>query len=339
MPPLDTTTFSGPQGLVSISSAPAPRRFNTSGRPRRHPLAEEAHRHTVDWAWDQGLVEPWSELFHRFCGAHFGAVAARLFPTVTAPQLDLAADLLTWLFFYGESLDDNIATHPVLYAEAIETERHFVKVLTGATLPDRTAPLSRSLGDLRRRLLREAGCAGSFDRFARGVERHLQGRRWQRLLGEGGQTPGLTTYRRLRLMAGTAAPLAELAVLFVGGPEGGAHVGSSLEHLKVLAANSANWAEELALEEPALGETSEASTAVNLVQVLRHEHDCPLAEAREKAMAMCDRELQRFTELASYLACATIADPGVLSFVRALESMVRGHFDGALGEESVLTVH
>jgi 5-epi-alpha-selinene synthase len=326
-----------PGAIVCATPGPRPvharRRpptVNRRSRPRlRCPLApainphvEIAHRHTLAWTVDLGLVEAGSAKLERLAAARFAWLAARAYPTLDAEPLALVSDWLTFLFFYDDLCDTDEATDPARARELQALEDRLVELGHGAPARDDDTPLARSLADIRGRAA--AGGEAWLERLGRHFHEYLEGCRWERLIRIEGRVPSLATYTKLRRLICGAFPCFDFAGMYVDGTSTTFADHVLVQQLEVMANNYLGWVNDVL----GLDKDLREGTTSNLVIVLVHQYGLDTDEALDRAIELCNSELEAFLALERQLGLLVHAD--CRAYVAALAAWMRGQLDWSL---------
>ena len=313
-----------PQGLVldfePMSGRPGRARLTCPLEPAIHGEVEAAHRHTLSWAVELGLVHPSGTKFARFDGARFTWLAARAYPTVTLTQLELISDWITFLFFYDDMCDTQEAAEADYLDRLVAAENRLIEIGHGAAVEAGDTPLDRALADIRQRTAALAGEAWLL-RLAAHIQEYIEGVRWERILRLQSRVPSLATYSKLRLLISAVFPCFDFAGLCIDGRRTDFAANVHVQQLEVMANNYICWVNDIYGVDK---ELSEATTS-NLVIVLANEYDLSWGEALDRAIEMCNAELAAFLELEA--ALGQLSDTDCRSYVAALKAWMRGNLD------------
>jgi 5-epi-alpha-selinene synthase len=309
-------------------------RHSPEGRPRLvcsippaiNPHLEHAQQHSLQWVVELGLVHAQGEKFDRFVAARFPWLAARAYPEVEADQLAVITDWITFVFFFDDMCDTQAAIDPDYMVKLVAREDRLIALARGAQPSEADSPLDRALVDILRRV-GEIGSPFWQQRLAAHIQEYLEGCRWERLIRMQGRIPRLATYSKLRLLVSAVFPCFDFAGLCIDAEARGVGRGTSfldnvyVEQLEVMANNHICWVNDIYGLDKELGE----QTTSNLVVVLASQHDLTWDQALDRAIDMCNSELEAFAELAQQLE--QLGDPDCRAYVRALESWMRGNLD------------
>lgn len=305
-------------------------RYSPEGRPRLecsivpaiNPNLERAQEHTLRWVVELGLVHAQGEKFDRFVAARFAWLAARAYPQVDADQLAVITEWITFIFFFDDMCDTQAAIDPDYLVKLVAHEDRLIALARGASPCESDSPLDRALVDI---LGRVGEWASPFwqQRLAAHIQEYLEGCRWERLIRMQGRIPRLATYSKLRLLVSAVFPCFDFAgvCIDVDGRRTAFVDNVYVEQLEVMANNHICWVNDIYGLDKELGE----QTTSNLVVVLASQFDLTWDQALDRAIDMCNSELEAFAELAQQLV--QLGDPDCQAYVRALESWMRGNLD------------
>jgi 5-epi-alpha-selinene synthase len=281
---------------------------------------ERACRHTLGWAVDLGLVEAEGRAFERFCKARFTWLAARAYPSVEAEQLELISDWITFLFFYDDMCDTQEATDPDYLDKLMVAEQRLIEIGFGAPAQAEDTPLDLALVDIRERAAAIAG-PGWLERLGGHIREYIEGVRWERVIRLQRQVPSLATYSRLRLLISAVFPCFDFAGMCIDGGQTDFANNVLVEQLEVMATNYICWVNDIYGVDKEIAE----DTTSNIVIVLAHEFDLDWDAALDRAIEMCNSELDAFINLERQLSL--LAEPSCRAYVDALRSWMRGNLD------------
>jgi 5-epi-alpha-selinene synthase len=305
-------------------------RQSPEGRPRLecniasaiNPNLEQAQAHALHWVVELGLVHAQGEKFDRFVAARFPWLAARAYPDVDAEQLAVITDWITFVFFFDDMCDTQAAIDPDYAVKLVAREDRLIALARGAEPRDDDSPLDRALVDVLRRV-GERSSPFWQQRLSAHIQEYLEGCRWERLIRMQGRVPRLATYSKLRLLVSAVFPCFDLAGLCIDVDRRRTAFVDNVyvQQLEVMANNHICWVNDIYGLDKELGE----QTTSNLVVVLASQHDLSWDQALDRAIDMCNSELEAFAELAQQLG--QLGDPDCQAYVRALESWMRGNLD------------
>lgn len=324
---------------VALSSPTAPTSGNrlvlgfepTEGRDTRPHLVceippaisahvESAHLHTLRWAIEIGLVHDEGPKFNRFRAARFTWLAARAYPTVSAKQLDLISDWITFLFFYDDMCDTQEATDPSYLDRLVTAEDRLIEIGHGAALRDGDTPLDCSLANIRDRAAAFADQAW-LERLGGHVQEYIEGCRWERIIRLQGQVPSMATYAKLRLLISAVFPCFDFAGMCIDGERRVVADNVLVQQLEVMANNYICWVNDIYGVDKEIGE----NTTSNLVIVLAHQFGLDWDTAIDRAIEMCNAELEAFLALERQMG--QLANRDCRSYIDALKAWMRGNLD------------
>jgi 5-epi-alpha-selinene synthase len=212
------------------------------------------------------------------------------------------------------------ATRPD-YLHALATvETRLIELGQGAVVRADDDRLARSLAHIRARAAESASHAW-LERLGRHIREYIEGCRWERLIRLEGEIPSLATYSKLRLLISAVFPCFDLAGIHVDGARTDFADHVLVKQLEVMANNYVSWVNDIY----GLGKEIEESTTSNLVIVIAHQFELDWDEALDRAIEMCNSELEAFVVLERQLDLLVSGD--CRAYVRALASWMRGNLD------------
>ena len=321
----DASLPASPSGLV-LRFDP---KHSPEGRPRLacsiasaiNPNLERTEAHVMRWVVELGLVRVQAtEKYARFVAARFPWLAARAYPEVDAEQLELITDWITFVFFFDDMCDTQASIDPDYMVKLVAREDRLIALARGDVLREGDTPLDHALVDILARVGRWASDAWR-QRLAGHITEYLEGCRWERLIRMQGRVPRLATYSKLRLLVSAVFPCFDLAGIGIDGRRLDFVRNVYVEQLEVMANNHICWVNDIyGLDK----EISEQTTS-NLVVVLADQYGLTWDQALDRAIEMCNSELEAFTELAAQLE--QLDDTDSRAYVRALQAWMRGNLD------------
>jgi 5-epi-alpha-selinene synthase len=288
--------------------------------PAINDHVEDAHAHTLGWAVEMGLVHPQGTKFDRFNAARFTWLAARSYPNVRREELELISDWITFLFFYDDMCDTQEATNSDYLERLVVAENRLIAIAHGAMLCDRDTPLDRALANIRARAIAFVDEAW-LDRLGAHIEEYIEGCRWERVIRLQGQVPSLATYSKLRLLISAVFPCFDFAGMCVDGTRTDFADNVLVQQLEVMANNYICWVNDIYGVDKEIGE----NTTSNLVIVLAHQFGLDWDQALDRAIEMCNAELEAFLSLERLLV--RVHDTDCHAYVAALKAWMRGNLD------------
>lgn len=283
-------------------------------------FVEEAHEHTLRWAVESGLVQDMGSKFERFRGARFTWLAARAYPTVTRGQLELISDWITFLFFYDDMCDTQESTEKDYLKKLVAAENRLIAIGHGAEIDDTDSPLNSALANIRDRVA-EQGADAWLGRLGYHIQEYIEGCRWERFIRMQGSIPSLATYSKLRLLISAVYPCFDFAGLCIDGSRTDFADNMLVQQLEIMANNYICWVNDIYGVDKEISE----STTSNLVIVLASEHDLSWEAALDRAIEMCNAELEAFMDLEQ--AIVALGDSESCTYIESLKSWMRGNLD------------
>ena len=288
--------------------------------PMINEQVEDADEHTVRWAVEMNLVAGEGRTFERFRKARFTSLAARAYPFVNLEHLKLISDWITFLFFYDDMCDTQEATDANYLSKLVAAEQRLIEIGHGG--PSRTgdSPLDLALADIIAR-------ASAFTverwqvRLGAHIQEYIEGVRWERIIRLQGQAPSLATYSKLRLLISAVFPCFDFAGMCIDGTRTDFADNILVQQLEVMANNYICWVNDIYGVDKEIGE----DTTSNIVIVLANEFGLSWDAALDRAIEMCNAELEAFNALEQQLEM--LAEPSSQAYVEGLKSWMRGNLD------------
>ncbi len=288
-------------------------------RSRLNPHVRAAHTHTLKWACRMGLVDVQGQMYGQFSQARFSWLAGRAYPNVDAGRLGLMSDWITFLFFYDDMCDTEEAIDGEYSSKLFAAEDRLIAIGLGASI-EGGSPLDRALADIRDRAA-SIGSSEWIARLGRHVHDYIEGVRWERMLRFKGRVPTLATYTKLRLLNSAVYPCLDFAGMCVNGLRMDFATNIHVQQLEVMANNHICWVNDIYGLDKELSE----HTTSNVIIVLTNEFGLSWGQAIDRAIVMCNAELDAFTELKESMI--DLENPNCRAYVEALESWMRGNLD------------
>lgn len=284
--------------------------------------AEALHQHSIEWVRKFNLISD-EAAYQRFCQSKFALMHAHTYPDAEFTELKLLNDWQVWLFLLDDQLDEaDIGKKPELLA-AFNTR--LLDVLKGADTAYKIGPLGVGLQDIRRRIIQHKPDAFLMNRFICIIEESLAAAVWEATNRAKGITPDVATYIKMRAAtSGFATILALMSItrLIELPPELLNH--PDVQHLSLIANNVISWANDII----SFDKEMRCGDVHNLVLTLRHEHQCTLQEAIQRAAELHDNEVRAFIQMETQLpSFGKDVDPKLKRYVWSLSSWMRGNLD------------
>lgn len=286
-----------------------------------NPAAEEAQRHTLEWARHFNLIAADDR---RFAAIECGLLAARAYPRAGRLALLLIADWLSWLFVKDDLCDEaGLGARPQQLAALHE---RWLEILGGAEAEAGEHPLAHALADLRRRLQGLANQAW-LAHFTGNVADFFASLVWEAGNRAARRDVTVEDYLKMRQFTGSLYTLFDLIEIGEGidltTPARG-HV--SVRRLTRLANNMVCWANDLLSFEKELAQ----GDPHNLVLALRGERRLTLPAAVEQVAWMHDEAARAFLNTSARLPwLGARRNVALRRYVVALGAAVRGHLEWA----------
>lgn len=297
--------------------------------PAIHPDVVAAGPASIAWALRMGLTAEGTPRFAVLERARFAWLAARCYPRVSRSQLQIMADLVTFLFFYDdlvdapEGCDDHRGGHRGdAWRERVEDR--IVAALRDPTCaegdPAFDEPHCRAILDIRRRLAVMLH-PGWLRRVADDMELYFQGVRWERAHERRHEVVSLATYRHLRPMISACNLCFDLAGAFACPDDPSLGRDPLVRELERIANNHVSWVNDIFSLDRELAHGQSA----NVVVALARSEGLAMRQALDRAIEVTNEELATFVQLEARLDELGMghADP----YVAALATWMRGSLD------------
>lgn len=284
--------------------------------------AESLHQHTIEWVRKFNLIAD-EAAYQRFCQSNFALLAAYTYPKTTFTELKILGDWNVWLFILDDQFDEaDMGKKPELLADL---NTRLLEVLKGADTADKIGSLGVALQDIQQRMIQQKPGAFLLNRFIYSVEECLAAAVWEATNRARNITPDVATYIKMRAITSgwqTILELININRLFELPPE--LLNDTSIQRLSLMANNIICWANDIF----SFDKEMRYSDVHNLVLTLRHEHQCTLQEAIQRAAELHDNEVRAFIELETQLpSFGKDIDYQLKRYVFSLRSWVRGSLD------------
>jgi 5-epi-alpha-selinene synthase len=284
--------------------------------------AESLHQHTIEWVRKFNLITD-EAVYQQFCESKFSDLAARVYPHAEFKELKLLSDWNVWLFIFDDQIDEGgIGKQPeqltVFYTRLVD-------VLKDSDTAPQLGPLGAALQDIRQRIIQQKPSTCLMNRFIYSVENCLAASVWEAKNRANGITPNVATYIKMRTLTSGIPTILDLILIALRldlPPEVLNH--SDVQCLSLMANNAVCWANDIfsSHKEMSCGDVH------NLVLTLRHEHQCNLQEAIQRAVELHDNEVRAFVELETQLpSFGKDVDYQLERYVSSLCSWMRGSLD------------
>lgn len=281
-----------------------------------NPHVGLAHQRSMRWVAEQGLATPSSRTYKTLEVARFGWLAARTYPAGNLHQLTLITKWATWFFLHDDLCDAFI--DPSLLAKL---DSRFYDILLGSATTAADIPLAHALADLRQNYLPTTGDRWS-RRFAESVQQCFQSLLWEATGRQQNSQATQETYRNMRTFTGGAYTAFDwLLVTENIDPNARFLRDRIVQDMERQAANIIGWHNDLFSAE----KEQEEGNPYNLVLILQREENIPLSYAKEKAIAICNEEMDAFLTLVDCVPHP--AGSEYSRYIAGLANWIRGHLD------------
>ncbi|MCS0638075.1 hypothetical protein NX801_20935 [Streptomyces sp. LP05-1] len=256
---------------------------------RPHPRIDRVQRAAERWAAGFGLSERPGD----FARTRSGWCAAYTYPYADPVLLEIAAELIGWLFLYddryGEGLDARVM---------MDTSDRFLGVVRTGTVPAPAGPFELALADLRHRI-RDLTDDAFLERFAHSMSKYHNGWLFELPFRLAGRPPDRTAYRRLRPWSIGQHTVFDLIEISAGPPPAAAR--ERLEPLRDLTGFVCAQVNDL----HSYAKETRGGDPINIVTVLAAERGRGLADAARAAV----REYHHHLGLLEQGCAALCAEP------------------------------
>ncbi len=307
--------------VAALTEPPFPARVNTH--------TAEMELRSAQWAVDFGLVST-SDGAWRLNRANAADLAGRACPDAKPEQLSLLTDLITWLFAFDDSCDDDgLGADPGQLSPVVTRLLDVLDRLgtqVPAALLTEAGPTGVALHDLCRRT-RDQGRPDLLLRFASQLRSYLLALLWEAANRERRRVPAVAEYVQMRRHTGAVHPSFTVTDIAHGGLRDlNHHADPMLSRLEELAADLVCWCNDVFSwnKERQLDQDGH-----NLTAVIAEE------TGQDERSALVDAAERFNTGLAAYLRLEeqvlTNPDPDIARFATARRCWIRGTYDWSLG--------
>jgi len=280
-----------------------------------NPLADACEWASVEWVRRFRLAEE-PKVWAKMARTRPAVLAANCYRKAELDALTLGADLIAWLFLFDDGQGEGAEV-----AEMAQLFDGYEQVLSTGTLPSDAGPLHLALADLRRRMLALSGPVW-LDRFELSMRQYFDGCLLEVPYRRSGRSPSFRNYRLLRSWSIGTFPVLDLIE-----PALGSTLPTEVtdrpawRELRELAVQLCAWTNDIYSYNKECGDRD----PINLVQVMRREHDIDAGEGRKAAIRIYQSDLTRFGVLrARYNAAADTSDIE-RAYSRSLEDWIWGN--------------
>ena len=284
--------------------------------------AESLHQHTIEWVRKFNLISD-EAAYQKFCQSRFSDLAARVYPDAAFTELKLLSDWNVWTFIMDDQMDEGAMGKQPEQLAAFYAG--LVDVLKGKDTAYQIEPLGAALNDLRQRIMQQKVESVMIRRFIGSVEACLAAFVWETKNRARGIMPDVATYMKMRATTSgwqTVLELMSINRLFKLPPEVLDQI--DVQHLSLKANNIICWANDISSFEKEM----RRGDVHNLVLTLRHEHQCTLLKAIQRAAELHDNEVRAFIELETQLpSFGKDIDYQLEQYASNLRSWIRGSLD------------
>ena len=305
---------------TTLTNPPFPARVNDH--------VGEIRDQALRWAADFGLVST-DDGLRRLTRANAAELAGRACPDARPEQLRLLADLITWLFAFDDSCDDDGLGHDPARLAPVVGRLLDVLDLLGAPASSESAvgsgPTAAALHDLCRRL-RAQDRPHLLLRFADQMRDYLLALLWEAANRERARVPQLAEYLQMRRHTGGVRPSLTLTDLAHGTTgEAARRTAPQISVLDNLATDLVCWSNDIFSYDK---ESRQGGDGHNLVVVLARATGRPERSGLVEAAEWFNTTLQTYLRVEAELLVD--ADAETIGFVTARRCWIRGSYDWSL---------
>lgn len=295
---------------------------------RVHPAAARAATTSARWASELGLVAT-AENAERLSRANAADLAGRACPDADADRLALLTDLVTWLFAFDDSCDDDgLGADPARISPTVAGLIDVLDLLGApapAALLAETGPVGAALHDLCRRV-RAYEVPGLLLRFTGQLRDYLLALVWEAANRERDRVPGISEYVRMRRHTSAVHPSFTLTDLAHDAfPTGEALADPRLIALDRVAVDLVCWCNDVISYEK---ERRLSKDGLNLTVAIAQETGTDEQSALLATAERFNNELARYTDLETVLLAD--GDQDTVRFATARRCWIRGTYDWSL---------
>ena len=280
-----------------------------------NPLADACEWANVEWVRRFHLADE-PRVWAKMARTRPAVLAANCYRTAPLDALTLGADLIAWLFLFDDGQGEGVEV-----SRMAQLFDGYEQVLSNGTLPRDAGPLHVALADLRRRMLAMSGPAW-LDRFELSMRQYFDGCLLEVPYRDSGRSPSLRNYRLLRSWSIGTFPVLDLIEPSLGATLPNEVVEQSAwRELRELAVQLCAWTNDIYSYNKECGERD----PINLVQVMRHEHDIDAEAGRMAAIRVYQADLARFGVLRARYDAAPGTSAIERAYSRSLEDWIWGN--------------
>jgi hypothetical protein len=289
---------------------------------------KEAGERSIHWAVHHGLVST-SDGMWRLARANAAELAARACPDTDVDHLGLVTDLITWLFAFDDSCDDDgLGADPARLSPVVSGLLDVLDLAGGVVSPPEAAgPAGAALHDLCRRV-RARAAPSMLLRFTGRSREYLLALLWEAANRKHHRVPPVTEYIQMRRHTGGVHPSFTLTDIAHGTALSARHrTDHNLSMMDRLAADLVCWCNDVFSyhKERQLG-----TNGHNLAMAIARENgedneQCALADVADRF----NTALAAYLRLESAVLAGTDpnSEPDVARFAAARRCWIRGTYD------------
>ncbi len=293
--------------------------------PVANRYAEVAQKHTMQWACDNRIIPPDSNLTKVVDGEKSAWLAAFTWPYIEElSDLKLLADLNTYLFCNDDSIYWNNEKESNYSLEQLfSAKKRSFSILEGDKVTSKDGPLEHALYDIYRRVSERTNQFW-LHRFSCSMHKYLKTNIWEAINLQEKTIPSFATYKAMRPFGGGAYPAFDLAFLISDiDPKCEFLNNNYLDPLAVMANSHICWVNDIVSFKK---ERLEEGSTNNLLFILQEEKKISLQEAVNFAVLLINKEMEAFFEMKNIMASFFAkGDPALQVYVDILENWINGH--------------
>lgn len=291
-----------------------------------HPLHEEAHLRSLEWALKMGLVDSTqSSSYIKLEKAKFAWLGAATYPFVNETQLYIAADYMVWFFIY-----DDLYVNPDVpdcFERLAQVQERLIAAMEGEPLLEDDVPVVRGIHDIFSRIYEERGKEGFWlDRLRQHMKDYWNANIWSLQIYQSGKLPTLSNYRTNRMHDIGLIPTLDISAHWRNIDVSNEFFTSDLfEQMSISSAVHVYMVNDI------LGVEKEimSNESVNAVFVLQQEMETEdLGQAYEQAIKLCNNEMETYLSICDHLEDnGIVVDEHVQNYIKTCNYWIRGHID------------
>jgi 5-epi-alpha-selinene synthase len=295
-------------------------------------FTDMAEKNSLRWAQEFGLVPPDRQEYQVLKAAKTASLFGFTNPNASLDELILMTNWVVWFFLLDDLCDTTDLGKDPRRLSFLHSK--LLNMLNGAKMTNQDEPLVHALHDIHRRLTKKTSVLW-VQRFIYDVEQQFQGYMWEVENRLNGIKPNLLMYIKLRPYTLVSTPCCDLTFIAKKIPPDAnflKHI--YVQQLTAMVGNYVGWANDIYSFNRDLRE----GTPHNLVLILQREYGITLQDAINRAVEMCNAEMNNFLDLESRLpSFGEAEDVHIKSYVEGLRNWLSGGLDWHLKTERYLS--